>query len=377
MDSFCWNEQFTTGLDEVDFQHKNLVDLINSYGAHLKENDLSAEFIEQVFQQLFEYAQYHFTDEEQSMLSKGVDSRHCDKHILEHHGFLVDVKAFYQLTSLDNREELQQLLDFLTHWLAYHILGMDQNMSRQIKAISQGMSPDDAYQAEEKKTNNATEPLLAALNALFRQVSARNMELTLLNKSLEEKIQERTKELADAYEQLKEIAMTDELTGLPNRRYAIRRSSELWRESTVSSTPLFCMMIDVDHFKQVNDTFGHDAGDKVLRQLSRVLKHALRTDDLVCRLGGDEFMVLCPNTDAEGGLYLAQNLHQKVKDFSIELADDEIGTCHWKGSTSIGVAERDRNMISFEDLIKAADKKVYLAKEQGKNCIQGVHLKTA
>jgi hemerythrin len=208
------------------------------------------------------------------------------------------------------------------------------------------------------------EPLLHALNGLFRQVSDRNRELQLLNQTLEARVAERTEELGIANKQLEEIALTDVLTGLPNRRHAMRQLELAWNESVRENTPLACMMIDADGFKQVNDNYGHDAGDEVLRQLSRNLKYAVRTDDIMCRLGGDEFFAICPHTQAEGAAQLAEKLRQTIAALRVTAGKGE-----WRGSISIGVAVRKPGMKHFEELIKAADEGVYCSKKNGRNCV--------
>lgn len=125
------------------------------------------------------------------------------------------------------------------------------------------------------------------------------------------------------------------------------------------------MMIDADHFKEVNDIYGHDAGDEVLKTLAMSLKHTLRTDDIVCRLGGDEFFVICPNTDQEGGLHIAELTRKAISELRVPTGGEP-----WHGSISVGIASRAHDMNGFEELIKAADKGVYAAKEAGKNCVK-------
>jgi hemerythrin len=124
------------------------------------------------------------------------------------------------------------------------------------------------------------------------------------------------------------------------------------------------MMIDADGFKQVNDNHGHDAGDEVLRQLSRNLLYTVRTDDIVCRLGGDEFFVICTHTQLEGATQLAEKLRQAIAALRVPVGNGE-----WLGSISIGVAMRKTGMGHFEQLIKAADEGVYCAKKNGRNCV--------
>jgi PleD family two-component response regulator len=169
-----------------------------------------------------------------------------------------------------------------------------------------GASPEETYRDHAQTGDPATDVLLNALHGLFDQVSERNHELVELNKTLEARVAERTLALMDANQRLDEVANTDLLTGLPNRRYAMQCAASAWDTSVCESKPLACMMIDADGFKIINDTHGHDAGDAVLRALSRQLQHAVRNDDIVCRLGGDEFLVICTGTPLDGAMTLAE-----------------------------------------------------------------------
>ena len=261
-------------------------------------------------------------------------------------------------------DSAEPLLKFLTYWLAFHILGTDQSMARQVRAIHGGQNPADAFSAEEVQKEGATEPLLHALNGLFHQVSERNRELLELNQTLEEKVEERTKALLEANRKLEELSLTDVLSGLPNRRHAMIRLANDWAQSQKSGTSLACMMIDADGFKQINDNYGHDAGDEVLRQLSDNLRYAVRTDDAVCRLGGDEFLIICPETSLEGALHAAELIRKKIASLRVPA-----GAGIWSGSISVGVATRSPDMRGPEDLLKAADEGVYLAKRNGRNCV--------
>ncbi len=365
MDSFIWDDHYVTNLTEVDKQHHHLVDVINQFGELLTQpENIPFDKVETVFGELAAYAQYHFAEEEMLMDTLKVDQRHVEHHKHEHVNFLQEVTQLHAAISPQKPEKAKSLLNFLIYWLAYHILGSDQSMAKQVLAIRAGQSATDAYLAEERMKEGAVEPLLHALNGLFRQVSERNRELLQLNQTLEARVAERTEELANANRQLEEIALTDVLTGLPNRRHAMRQLELVWKESVSENTPLACMMIDADGFKQVNDNYGHDAGDEVLRQLSRNLKYAVRTDDIVCRLGGDEFFAICPHTQAEGAAQLAEKLRQAIAALRVPAGKGE-----WRGSISIGVAVRKPGMTHFEELIKAADEGVYCSKKNGRNCV--------
>ena len=367
MESFYWDDSFITGFHEVDEEHYHLVQIINQFSSQIAENKNSVGKIEKIFKELAEYTKYHFQNEEELMRSVNLDPRHLSNHIVQHQVFLEEVTALYTDIFPDNLERAGDLLEFLMHWLAYHILGSDQNMAGQILNIEKGISPAVAYEGGEKHQDNATEILLVSLNSLFRQVSERSKRLAQLNRELEDKVAERTRELSKANQHLEELALTDVLTGLPNRRYAIRQLEELWNESLQSGAPLTCMMIDADHFKEVNDTYGHDAGDNVLRVLARTLKESVRTDDVVCRLGGDEFFIVCPQTNRDNGVNVANGVQKLISQLRVPA-----GAGIWQGSISIGVAARTSDMVDYNSLIQQADKGVYAAKRDGKNCVRSV-----
>ncbi len=365
MDSFIWNNNFVTGLSTVDKQHRHLIDLINQLGKLLAENRIDHDDLENFISELVDYSQYHFSEEESAMSEIGVDNRHFHHHVDSHKDFLQEVTFLQERVSRKEADSGKGLLDFLSNWLAFHILGEDQNMARQIKSIQAGTDATEAFDKEERQSDNATESLLAALSQLFDQVSCRNRELVLLNHSLEEKVAERTEELLDANEKLMTASLTDSLTGLRNRRHAMMALEALWEEAVLANKPLACMMVDADHFKEVNDTHGHDSGDGVLQTLAQTLAHSLRTDDMVCRLGGDEFLIICPNTDKGGALHIAEHTRRKVAALRVPTGGEP-----WHGSVSIGVAVRGAEMKDHNSLVKLADQSVYAAKEAGKNCVK-------
>ena len=370
MASFQWDENYVTGIDTVDAQHQELVRIINDLGELLMcATPVKEAVLRAVIEQLFNYTQEHFRDEEQLMQTHGIDPRHFSHHQRAHQHFIQEIAILSADPQLLNRAH--SMLKFLVDWLAYHILGSDQSMALQLQMIREGHSAETAYTAYQQLGMRATEPLLVALHRLFEQVSQRNRALYELTLTLESKVEARTRELALANKHLEELSLTDVLTGLPNRRHAMRVLQTEWDMHTL---PLSCVMLDGDGFKQVNDTYGHAAGDQVLSALAHCLKTHIRTDDLACRLGGDEFLIVCPQTDLLGALHLAEQLRQTVNTLRIRVGDGI-----WQGRISVGVATRIETMPRLDDLLKCADEGVYLAKRSGRNqvaTVQGAHLRT-
>ncbi len=369
MESFHWGKHFETAIASVDEQHHGLVDLINEFGELLiQPGAVSGAAIEDLFNRLATYAQYHFEEEEALMQEAGLDPHHVQSHVLAHTRFVRDVTLLHDGVA-QRPQAAHELLKFLTYWLAYHILGSDQDMAKQIRAIGSGQTPEAAYRSNEIIQSGATEPLLVALNGLFQQVSERNRELMELNRTLEEKVTERTLSLSQANQRLEQIALTDVLTGLPNRRHAMAWLEHVWVEAEKDDSPLSCVMIDADGFKQVNDRYGHEAGDEVLRQLARQLRYCVRTDDTVCRLGGDEFLIICPGTDLDGALLAAEAVRRDIAQMRVSVTDGG----QWVGSVSMGVAARVPAMKTFDAIIKLADDGLYIAKRRGRNCVACGH----
>lgn len=367
MEPFVWKSYFATDIDKVDQQHAYLVELINKFTQLFACNQLGSQDVEQLFEELREYACYHFLEEEQLMEKSGIDSGFLSLHIAAHQDFLAKVLWLHELMLADNPAAVKHLLEFLSNWLVYHMLGMDQQMAKQLAAIEKGCTAEQALLSIETAADSATVALLNALNSLFDQVSQRNSELNSLNQTLELKVRQRTRELQKANQQLELLSMTDSLTNLPNRRYAMTHLAKLWDQAEQQNKALSCLMIDADNFKQINDSYGHDAGDRVLVALTQQLKQNLRSDDVVCRLGGDEFFVICENTDCAGAGHIARLLLDAVAELKVVV---EGGV--WLGSISIGVASKKGYMQDKNELIKEADQGVYLAKKAGRNCAKSI-----
>jgi diguanylate cyclase (GGDEF)-like protein len=163
-------------------------------------------------------------------------------------------------------------------------------------------------------------------------------------------------------EELREQAIRDPLTGLYNRRYLEESlSRELYR-SQRQKTQLCIAMIDLDHFKQVNDTFGHGAGDSVLREVGRILDEHLRNTDISCRYGGDEFLLVLPDSSFEDTCQRLEQIRIFIKKQIIRYGEKYLNPI----TISIGIASAKECSYVTRDLIRAADEALYLAK-QGRN----------
>ncbi len=269
------------------------------------------------------------------------------------------LKAFRKMNKISEKEFCTKL-DFL--WLMANqisSLAFKNLESRQmIKSLEKSKKE---LQAHKDKLETTVEQRTASLSTTNQQLQSEITE----HKESEKKRKKLTQELYTANKELMEISLTDVLTKLPNRRHAMQQLKKHWEDSKQSGRPISLMMIDADHFKNVNDTYGHDAGDLVLFELSKTLQYSVRTDDFVSRLGGDEFLIICPDTNSSGGLKIAETIRKNVSQMRVQTGDSS-----WHGSVSIGVAFRTDDMENLESLIKAADEGVYAAKRAGKNCVR-------
>lgn len=177
----------------------------------------------------------------------------------------------------------------------------------------------------------------------------------------EGKLRAMTASLSARSETLEHAALTDGLTGMQNRRYFDDALKEYLEEFRRVGKPIGLMILDLDHFKQVNDTHGHDVGDEVLRAVANCLKDMTRYHDVVARLGGEEFAVVTPNMDAELLARFAERIRKAIAGMSILS-----GNVRLKVTTSVGLAVWDRKE-SAEEFYRRADRQLYDAKRMGRN----------
>jgi diguanylate cyclase (GGDEF)-like protein len=163
--------------------------------------------------------------------------------------------------------------------------------------------------------------------------------------------------------ELELLAYTDPLTSAYNRRYFLSAARKEILRSARYGHSLTLLMVDIDHFKSVNDTYGHDIGDEALKVTVTTLLKALRSEDILGRFGGEEFIVLLPETNAVGAELIAQRIRQVVSEIIINTGQETVSF-----TVSIGVSEFQDNE-TIEALQKRADEALYKAKENGRNCV--------
>ena len=173
--------------------------------------------------------------------------------------------------------------------------------------------------------------------------------------------------LRDNVQMTIEMAVTDGLTGLHNRRYLERHLGTLVQQATAREKPLSVLVLDIDHFKSINDGFGHAVGDDVLREFSRRIRKAVRGIDLACRMGGEEFVIAMPDTDAALAMLVAERLRQKIAadGFRIPQTGEAIEV-----TVSIGISSLIGRDDSADGLVKRADAALYEAKRAGRNRVK-------
>lgn len=166
-------------------------------------------------------------------------------------------------------------------------------------------------------------------------------------------------------EKLRKLATTDALTDANNRRHFMERGAEEFERARRYNTPTSMLTLDIDHFKRINDTYGHPVGDEVLKSLVRICKATLRTTDIFARMGGEEFSALLPETSLQSGIKTAERLREAVAEDTVKTAGHDITY-----TISLGVSIISDDDTSIEDVMRRADEALYQAKERGRNRVE-------
>ncbi len=473
---FPWSDNFATGIAEIDVQHRKLVDLLNQLAINMAYRS-DALTLQAVFDELADYAVHHFQTEEAIWEKHLAGDAMVLAHAHAHQNFVAEVlKVRAQAVALNTDETVEEIISFLTHWLAFHILEDDTQMARVVSGLQRGLGLTQAKAEALQQMKGAAHVLIDAVLQMYDSMSARTMALlreirqrriaedklrlscNIIESSLEAifitdpqgfitdanpafcqdvklplaqllgqtirsvkpflfaqdknhdiwamateqghwagevavrrpsgelepiwltlstvKDEQRQtthfvgmlssmSQLLQRHKTLELAANHDSLTGLPNRRLLNDRLKQAVGRSKREVSLLALCFMDLDNFKPINDTLGHDAGDEVLRVVAQRLTAALRGADTVARIGGDEFVLLMGDLAHadEAAALLARLLHDVRQPIVLQGKSMRVGC-------SIGYTLHPGDDGSPEELIKHADLALYQAKALGKGRVQ-------
>lgn len=279
-------------------------------------------------------------------------------------GQIFDLRGFLGLTEDSLKESfIEEYVDSKTKTLQTEIMQRDG----QVKHVSINVSPVN------DKTNFLGRVItfndITEIHSLLDRIKENNLVLQEQNKELL-KVQE---ELYQANQRLNKMAITDDLTNCYNRRYMLGHMTDEIAVAFRYKIPFAIMILDIDEFKHINDTYGHLAGDNVLKGVVSAVKKNLRRSDIVSRFGGEEFIIFAPHTDSSGARYLAEKIRTAVEDHStmvsgvnlrVTVSIGLVSFNDWRTGT---IAADQENTL--EILLLLADKALYKAKSKGRNCV--------
>jgi diguanylate cyclase (GGDEF)-like protein len=196
----------------------------------------------------------------------------------------------------------------------------------------------------------------------IHSIYTREFNIMKLNKTLESKVNQRTKELRRANKKLLEISTTDYLTNISNRRHFFEIGIKAFHLAKRENKPLSIICIDVDFFKQINDNYGHDIGDEILKLISSCMVKNVRKSDIVARTGGEEFSILLNNSDENNAFIIAEKLRTCVENASYIKDELEV-----KVTISLGISQSKEEDEDLDSIISRADRALYIAKKDSRN----------
>ena len=231
-----------------------------------------------------------------------------------------------------------------------------QNLNEAL--VSFGTGNTDVSISKKYLLKDEVHELSNSFQEMANKINSTVKELTNQRELLEQHVNERTEELQQAKEKLEVLATTDRLTQLHNRAYGedvLHHENQRFARTGIKYSVI---LLDIDHFKKINDTLGHIKGDTVLKQLAIILKQHIRKTDTVARWGGEEFLIICPDTDARGAANLAENIRRVIESYSFSIGKQV--------TSSFGISE-SRPEESFNQLLVRVDQALYQAKNEGRN----------
>lgn len=314
---FPWNGNFETGLQDIDDQHRVLVDILNRLAWHFASSS-SEEDGSHLLDELLAYASYHFEYEEgvweKSLGLSEISRNHHDSHQM----FFARIKTLRQ-SEAPQEEVLAELFDYLTRWLAFHILESDQRMALTVKALEAGKPLKEATEYVDSELSGSVSVLVTALLEIYGKLSdstillmheklARQKAEDELHRVQSERLHQALEaQASDHQKQVEFLAYSDALTGLWNRNGITRFIRELLERGDLEEDSAALVSIDLDNFHEINSRFGEETADRLLGLLARRWLDALPPDSALARIGGDEFVLLLPDaSQVESRLHALQ-----------------------------------------------------------------------
>lgn len=191
--------------------------------------------------------------------------------------------------------------------------------------------------------------------------------------TVQERLKERTIELENSCSRMQVMTMTDPLTTIANRRCFFETLERQFMELVCNRCPISLLIIDIDFFKKINDTYGHQAGDTVLLELARIIQNNAREGDLAARIGGEEYAILLPGTLAEQAVSVANRIQTGIEKHQFLLGETQVSV-----TASIGICTLSKSLCCFdrEKIYNYADQALYYSKNNGRNCVSVYHSDT-
>jgi diguanylate cyclase (GGDEF)-like protein len=242
--------------------------------------------------------------------------------------------------------------------LASRIARPIQSITRDADLI--GRDPDTTMLPRQRGSVEATQ-MTRSLRSLLRRIGFAEER----TREAELRASDTARQFNDDIEELRKLAATDPLTNLMNRRAFLDAAADAMNYYKRYRRGLSALMIDIDHFKQINDTYGHAAGDEVIKRVAGLIGECIRSTDKVARLGGEEFVVLLREADLDASNFLAERIRAAVEDGAAIYRNGAITATVSVGVTMVAASDRD-----VQDLIERADQALYLAKNNGRNCVR-------
>lgn len=244
----------------------------------------------------------------------------------------------------------------LAYWLASLFSRPVEQLAQAASKVAQG---EENVEFAVGSALHEVRHLSAALRSMMNNIALKRRALVHANENLEQQVALRTADLERANNALRELARKDPLTTISNRRAADEQLNSLFNMLQRGGGRYAVLLLDIDHFKRINDNFGHDVGDQVIQRVAVLLQSQLRETDLVARYGGEEFIVLLPNTELDGAMVIADKLCRYIASDSL----CDVGQI----TVSIGVALAKAEHTDAEMVVRHADKAMYQAKRGGRN----------